>query len=68
MAGCTVENGRLCNKSTTADTSSGGYVFRVVRNGEIILNETTGASHLKHFKETVHEVSVQYHMSFVLCV
>ena len=60
VAGLIVQNGRLRNKATVtgnADKNAepGGYVFRVIRGGKVILDEATSAD-LKRVKNTVHEV------------
>ena len=45
------------SSSSAADPNAGGFVFRVWRNGEIILSESKGGCDLKKFKTVVHEVS-----------
>jgi len=62
VAGLIVQNGRLRNKATVtgnADKNAepGGYVFRLLRGGKVILDEAASVD-LKRVKNTVHEVRV----------
>lgn len=66
VAGVIVESGRLRSKgssssSSNQDNSTGvvgdyGYVFRVKRNGQVVMAESKGGVELKRFKTLVHEV------------
>lgn len=68
VAGLLVQQGRLRNKATHQPTNSdkaneagavtgGGYTFRVIRQGKILLEESKAQCDLKRSKTAVHEVS-----------
>ena len=69
VAGVIVESGRLRSKGGSSSSSSNqdnnstggavgdyGYVFRVKRNGQVVMAESKGGVELKRFKTLVHEV------------
>jgi translation initiation factor IF-2 len=66
VAGVIVESGRLRSKGSSSgiqdNNSAGGgggdygYVFRVKRNGQVLMAESKGGVELKRFKTLVHEV------------
>lgn len=50
VAGLTVTSGKLLNKGHRQ------YIYRIVRDGEVILEENKGEVDLKHYKDSVNEV------------
>jgi hypothetical protein len=65
VAGLQVMSGRLRTKASHNSNSgnpgdhnanAGGFVFRVLRNGQPILQESRGDCELKRMKNTVNEV------------
>lgn len=70
VAGVIVESGRLRSKGGGGGSSSSsssshdsnhsagdhGYVFRVKRNGQVLMAESRGGVEIKRFKTLVHEV------------
>jgi len=60
VAGVIVQSGRLRNKGSSSHDNSAvadhGYIFRVKRNGQILLAESKGSVEIKRFKMVVHEV------------
>ena len=68
VAGVIVESGRLRSKGGSSSSSSSqdnnsaggggdyGYVFRVKRNGQVLMAESKGSVEIKRFKTVVHEV------------
>lgn len=65
VAGLLVQSGRLRNKAShnsntgnagDANANAGGFVYRVLRKGQVILEESKGVADLKKLKTVVHEV------------
>lgn len=57
-----MQNGRLRNKATVSgnadkNAESSGYVFRILRGGKVILDESATVD-LKRVKSVVHEVRI----------
>ena len=55
VAGLSVQSGSLRNGSIEGD-NTGFYFYRVIRNGEVVLDESKGEVDLKRFKDSVKEV------------
>ena len=67
VAGLQVTSGKLRTKvGNASDGNAGGYVFRVLRRGEPILDESKGDCELKRIKTTVQEVSIEQELFFFL--
>ena len=68
VAGLQVISGRLRTKASNSasDSTSSGYVYRITRNGKVVLPESRGDTELKRMKATVNEVRscfTIYHIS-----
>ena len=68
VAGLQVISGRLSTKASNSasDSTSSGYVYRITRNGKVVLPESRGDTELKRMKATVSEVRsclTIYHIS-----
>ena len=76
VAGLLVQSGRLRNKAThnsgagagssVGGKASEGFVFRVIRNGNVLLDESRAGCDLKRLKTTVHEVNVCQHTDMIV--
>ena len=79
VAGLQVMSGRLRTKAShnsnsgnpgDAHANAGGFVFRVLRNGQPVLQESRGDCELKRMKNTVNEVGVKSNvfLTLVICI
>ena len=66
VAGLQVISGRLRTKASNSasDSTSSGYVYRITRNGKVVLPESRGDTELKRMKATVNEVR-SYNLSII---
>ena len=62
VAGLQVISGRLRTKASNSasDSTNSGYVYRITRNGKVVLPESRGDTELKRMKATVNEVRSCY--------